>query len=167
MRYVIFPSNSFTSPSGSEATKKNFNGNISKLDSSFRALLNEYIRSLFTPRQDETVLGIEPKRILSGRYITGPELMNYFEAYVRIFQSGSNAFPEPMTMLEATAEANNRNAHSIAINEYKVGMESTATGGYIKEDALLTVHSRLLVKVLGTFDDIASMGPLESIIKYR
>ena len=61
---------------------------------------------------------LEAKRI-NQRYITGHELLSFFDAYVKMFQEGSNTFPKAMTMLEATAEANNRNALAMAIQVQK------------------------------------------------
>jgi hypothetical protein len=36
---------------------------------------------------------LEPKMV-QGRAITAPELMTYFEVYVRMFQSGNKSFPK-------------------------------------------------------------------------
>lgn len=64
--------------------------------------------------------------------------MTYFEVYVNLFQAGQKTFPQAMTMLQATAEANNRNAYSLAINHYKKCMELVAGNDkeYVKEDVI-------------------------------
>ena len=58
--------------------------------------------------------------------ITGPELLTYFKAYCQLFQEGKGAFPKAMTMLEATAEANNRNAYDISLVGYNNDMNGCA-----------------------------------------
>ena len=63
-------------------------------------------------------------KIINGRYISGTELVNFFDVYVSMFQQGNKSFPQAMTMLEATAEANNRNSFSLALNSYKSDMDA-------------------------------------------
>lgn len=96
-------------------------------------MLNRYVREVFGDH-------LQAKHI-NGRYITGPEVLNYFDVYVNMFQIGSKTFPPAMTMLEATAEANNRNASTLALALYKSGMDLTLTPPresptYIKEERL-------------------------------
>ena len=50
---------------------------------------------------------IEPK-IINNREITAPELLTFMRVYTQMFQEGEGSFPRAMTMLEATADANNR-----------------------------------------------------------
>ena len=94
---------------GIPITKPNYDGSIKVLDSSFCGLVDQFARLVF----DEQ---LEPKRV-HKRFITGIELANYFEAYVKLFQSGEG-FPKAMTILEATAEANNRSAYDLALSKY-------------------------------------------------
>lgn len=94
---------------GIPITKPNYDGSIKVLDSSFCGLVDRFARLVF----DEQ---LEPKRV-HKRFITGIELANYFEAYVKLFQSGEG-FPKAMTILEATAEANNRSAYDLALSKY-------------------------------------------------
>jgi hypothetical protein len=63
---------------GFEVTKKTYDGSISHISPDFRSLLNQYVRLLFNEE-------LEPKMI-HHRYITGPELKNFFKVYVRLFQ---------------------------------------------------------------------------------
>ena len=94
---------------GIPATRPNYDGSLKLLDASFQGLIDRFARLVF----DEH---LEPKRV-HKRFITGIELVNYFEAYVGVFQSGEG-FPKAMTILDATAEANNRNAYDLAISKY-------------------------------------------------
>ena len=103
---------------GREVTMKSFSGKIDAIDPVFRAMINRYFRLLFEK-------DIEPK-IINRRMITGPELLTYFKAYCQLFQDGKGAFPKAMTMLEATAEANNRNAYDMSFVGYKSEMNRYA-----------------------------------------
>jgi hypothetical protein len=94
---------------GIPATRPNYDGSLRLLDPSFQGLIDRFARLVF----DEH---LEPKRV-HKRFITGIELVNYFEAYVGVFQSGEG-FPKAMTILDATAEANNRNAYDLAVSKY-------------------------------------------------
>lgn len=112
---------------GRSVTKKTWDGEVDSIDEFFRALTNRLVRIVFDK-------DIEPKEI-NHRKITAGELMAYFEVYVNLFQAGQKSFPQAMTMLQATAEANNRNAYSLAINHYKKSMEVVAGNDkdYIKD----------------------------------
>jgi len=124
-------------------------------------MINRYLRSVFE-------VEIEPKRV-NGRSITAPELLSFFEAYCHMFQSGNGAFPKAMTMLEATAEANNRNAYDISLRDYKEKMTSKAGPecAFIKDSELLDFHGETLTKALEIFDEIAKMGSLRKISSMR
>ena len=99
-------------------------------------MLNRYVRLIF----DET---LEPKYI-NNRAITGIELQQFFIVYCKMFadtatgEGGAYAFPKAMTMLEATSEANNRNAYDISRVYYMKWLDSTAGVNckYIKEGFL-------------------------------
>ena len=93
---------------------KSFSGKVEAIDPVFRAMINRYFRLLFEK-------DIEPK-IINRRMITGPELLTYFKAYCQLFQEGKGTFPKAMTMLEATSEANNRNAYDLSFTGYKNDM---------------------------------------------
>lgn len=146
---------------GNAVTKKTYDGTIRKIDASFRGLVNRYVRLIF----DED---LEPKEI-NHRQITAQELKTYFEVYSRMFQSGEKTFPKAMTMLDATAEANNRNAYDLALQHYKVNMELLAgTDKYfVKEQELFEKHQLYHQKAEAIFDEIATMGSPTVIQKYR
>jgi len=121
---------------GIPVTKPNYDGSLKALDQGFRGLLDQFARLVF----DEQ---LEPKRV-QKRYITGIELANYFEAYVKLFQSGEG-FPKAMTILEATAEANNRNAYDLAVNKYTEVMGPITGKGanetFLREAELRVSHA--------------------------
>lgn len=117
---------------GIAATKPNFSGSVAALDGSFIGLVNRFARLVFEEQ-------LEAKRIHT-RKITAPELANYFEAYVSLFQTGKG-FPRAMTILDATAEANNRNAFDLAVASYVETMGPQAGPGssevFVREADLL------------------------------
>ena len=101
---------------GTKVTNKSYDGKLDVLDPLFRVLVDRLARHIF----DEC---LEPKRVHS-RHVTAPEMLSFFEAYVRIFQEENNAMPKAMTMLDATANANNRNAYDLSMGRYKAKMSS-------------------------------------------
>ena len=89
--------------------------------------------------------------------VTGSQLFNYIKAYTDVF-STSSAFPEvgvvpsykqasssltlvaaaqAKTLLEATADANNKNAQDVALKKYKAEMEQVPIEAVLL-DMLLT-----------------------------
>jgi hypothetical protein len=86
-----------------------------------------------------------------------------------------------MTMLEATSEANNRNALDLGLAAYKTkmatalglaGSTSTSSGGggggsFLKESALTVVHASSLTAALELFDSVATMGSPAAIDRSR
>lgn len=150
---------------GFQVTKKTFNGAINKIEGSFRGLLNRYVRLVF----DEN---IEPK-FVNNRALTGKELQRFFMVYCKMFQDtdseGKGSFPKAMTMLEATSEANNRNALDLARDLYTTRMDAIAgpTCGFMKEKLLLEQHEKILKDAYSQFDDVATMGSESSIAAAR
>jgi atlastin len=146
---------------GFEVTKKTYDGSISKIDPTFRAMLNKFIRYIFDQELEA--------KIIAGRAITGPELRTYFEVYVRMFQAGEKSFPKAMTMLDATAEANNRNAFDLAVRLYKHVLEKAVGQDlpFIKESDLRDLHEVTYNEAVATFDEMATMGAESSIEKMR
>lgn len=146
---------------GFAVTKKTYHGEINKIEPFFRALVNKYVRFVF----DEEL----EAKVINGRRITGKELRTYFEVYVKMFQAGEKSFPKAMTMLDATAEANNRNAFDLALHHYKDNMEllAGADKAFVKELELQSTHDQLLAAGLSEFDSIATMGSTGTISKVR
>ena len=74
-----------------------------------------------------------------------------------------------MTMLEATAEANNRNAFDLALKSYKSDMKALMgpDAPYIKESAAAPDHLKILNRSLDIFTTIATMGSESSIESYK
>ncbi|GMI12607.1 hypothetical protein TrRE_jg5701, partial [Triparma retinervis] len=99
---------------GIPVTRKNFDGDPAKVDPTFLKLLDRYVKRVFSTE-------LEPKTI-HGRTLTSSELGAYIKAYASIFKGGEE-FPEPTTLLKATASANNANAKMVAAGKYKAEMD--------------------------------------------
>jgi atlastin len=144
---------------GTVITKKAYDGNLDVLDHQFKKMMNMLARYVLNER-------LEAKRVHT-RFITGPELLNYFETYVTLFQNGSSTFPKALTMLDATADANNRNAYDLAFTRYKTVMstEINAQGGYIEAPIFQQCHEKAVQESWSKFTEIANMGSYSAIEK--
>eukprot|EP00903_Cladosiphon_okamuranus_P015166 g14023.t1 len=146
---------------GFDVVKKNFSGDIAKIQPSFLRLLNTYVRHIFGEL-------LEPKRI-NGRFLTAPELRNYASAYVELFHNGAH-FPAARSLLEATAGAHNGNAKHVSVQKYKAEMDRqlgpNATG-YLSPPSF-EEHERLCREgALGVFGAMATMGRRSEILRVR
>ena len=148
---------------GPAVTKKTFTGSIDKIEPFFRSMVNQLCRLVF----DRELKA----KSMNNREITAKELQIYFEVYVRMFQTGNKSFPKAMTMLEATAEANNRNAHYVALSEYKAALGALigdlSNSPYVNEAAAQATHTAAEKKAVESYNRIATIGSVQSIKKYR
>lgn len=144
---------------GTSVTKKNFNGSLSVLDPVFTRLIGLLARTIF----EEC---LEPKRIHT-RDITAPELLAYFQVYTELFKNDSKNFPPAMTMLDATADANNRNAYDLAFTKYKecLDAELVDKAGYLSQSDLRELHEDAVQNAWRLFKSIANMGSRKAIEK--
>ena len=143
---------------GMAVIKKNFKGEVAKMDETFLNLLDRYCRRVFS------VDNLTPK-VIQGREVTAAELGSYIKAYAEMFASGAS-FPEASTMLEATATANNSNAINLAFNLYRDFMDRISgpkCTSYVKPKELEDDHRHLLLKAMQEFDSMATFGSTKSI----
>jgi len=133
------------------ATSPKFEGHLKDIDDEFKAQLLDHIPALLAP---ENLVVKE----INGSKVTCGELLEYFKAYMKMYQGDS--LPEPKSMLLATAEANNLAAVAKAKSAYVRCMEDVCGGdmSYMHPDALLKEHERLLEAALNQFDGTAKMG---------
>ncbi len=147
---------------GMAVIKKNFKGEVAKMDDTFLNLLDRYCRRVFS------IDNLTPK-VIQGREVTAAELGSFIKAYAEMFASGAS-FPEASTMLEATATANNSNAVHLAVSKYKDYMNRISgpnCTNYIKPKELEDDHRHLLMKALKEFDSVATFGSRQSIEEAR
>jgi len=133
------------------ATSPKFEGQLKDIDDEFKAQLLDHVPSLLAP---ENLVVKE----INGSKVTCGELMEYFKAYMKMYQGDS--LPEPKSMLLATAEANNLAAVAKAKNAYIRGMEDICGGemSYMHPDALVKEHEQLFAASLKLFDQTPKMG---------
>lgn len=142
------------------ATSPNFDGRLSAIRSEFLDTLQDLVKLLLAPSN------LLPKQI-GGRYVTARDLINYFKAYVEIFKGGE--LPEPKSMLDATAEANNLSAVANAKEFYNIEMEKICGGDrpYINHDALNKLHFENRHRALQKFTETKKMGSDELEHSFR
>lgn len=106
------------------------------------------------------------KRI-GGQKIKAKELVHYFKAYTAIYKG--NELPEPKSMLEATAEANNLSAVANAKDLYSSLMEEVCGGAqpFMSSAQLEMEHLKAKIKSLQQFQDKRKMGGDDFSVKYK
>ncbi|KAF6777707.1 hypothetical protein AHF37_02825 [Paragonimus kellicotti] len=100
-------------PGSKVATSPQFDGRLSDIDRDFVRELSILVPTILSPSS------LQLKKI-NGEKVTCRELVTYFKAYMEIYQG--DTLPEPRSMLEATAEANNLNAIMISQELYTEAM---------------------------------------------
>ncbi|KAK7573955.1 hypothetical protein V9T40_011146 [Parthenolecanium corni] len=142
------------------ATNPNFDGRLSDIQDEFKECLQDLVPLLLSPEH------LVQKEI-SGQKVKVKELVQYFKCYMNLF-SGDD-LPEPKSMLEATAEANNLAAVVAAKETYHQMMESVCGGPkpYLSSDALEQEHFKCRDKALEQFRLKRKMGGEEFSEAYR
>ncbi|XP_023944595.1 atlastin [Bicyclus anynana] len=133
------------------ATNPEFNGKLSDISQDFKNSLRQFVPMLLAP--ENLIL----KRI-GGQKLKSKDLWLYFKSYMNIFNGSS--LPEPKTILEATAEANNLSAVAEAKEVYETIMEELAGGSkpYLQPQLLEEEHRRARDKALHSFHSKKKMG---------
>ncbi len=102
---------------GKKVAKKDFTGQLKQIDEDFQEQLLSLVPSLLSPEN------LVVKRI-NGERVTCGELCEYFKTYTQIFGDGN--LPEPTSIFEATAEANNLNAFNKGMQFFKDEMNKVS-----------------------------------------
>ncbi|XP_041037889.1 atlastin-2-like, partial [Carcharodon carcharias] len=121
------------------------------IDEDFKTHLESLVRLLLSP---ENLVEKE----IGGSKISCRNLSEYFKAYVQIFQGED--LPHPRSILEATAEANNRAAMSVAMDYYRNAMEGLCGGdkAYLQPSKLRERHQIYREAAVEKFRAIKKMG---------
>ncbi|KAJ1462982.1 guanylate-binding protein [Pelagophyceae sp. CCMP2097] len=139
---------------GFAVTKKSYDGEVGSIEPLFKRCVNSLMRRIFAPD------ALAPKKI-GGEALEGIELANYVKAYVGMFADGAK-FPQATTMLEATADANNRNALHKATECFTEIMDaacgSAAAEGYLTFGELRAKLEEANAAALEIFHATATMG---------
>ncbi|XP_074645013.1 atlastin-2-like [Tubulanus polymorphus] len=133
------------------ATNPHFDGRIADIELDFQEQLKKLVPALLSPKN------LIVKEI-NGCKVTGKELLEYFKAYVKIYQG--DELPEPKSMLEATAEANNLAAVANAKDTYNKEMEKVCGGDkpYMGPQLLESEHNRCKRLATSLFINTKKMG---------
>lgn len=141
-------------PGKTVATNPKFDGRISAIDEDFLEQLKVFVPILLSPKN------LVVKQI-GGSDVTGRQLLEYFKVYINIFKG--ETMPEPKSMLEATAEANNRAAVALARDHYATSMEQLCGGKmpFIHPKELEKKHNEVLTASIEVFEKTRKMGGRE------
>uniref|UniRef100_A0A3Q2EEW3 Atlastin GTPase 2 n=1 Tax=Cyprinodon variegatus TaxID=28743 RepID=A0A3Q2EEW3_CYPVA len=104
---------------------------------------------------------------ISGSRITCKDLVEYFKAYIKIYQG--DELPHPKSMLQATAEANNLTAVAGAKELYSRNMEQVCGGDqpYMAPADLEHYHAAFAEDSVKYFRSIKKMGGEEFCQRYQ
>ncbi|KAM9154353.1 atlastin-2 isoform X3 [Mauremys mutica] len=142
------------------ATNPNFDGRLNDIDDDFKRELRDLVPLLLAP---ENLVEKE----ISGSKVTCRDLVEYFKAYIKIYQG--EALPHPKSMLQATAEANNLAAVAGAKDTYNKGMEQVCGGDkpYIAPSDLERQHQDFKESAVKQFCSVKKMGGEEFCRRYQ
>ncbi|XP_044304711.1 atlastin-3 [Varanus komodoensis] len=142
------------------ATSPNFDGRLSDIADEFKDQLKQLIPFVLDPAQ------LLEKEI-NGSKVTCRGLLEYFRAYIKIYQGED--LPHPKSMLLATAEANNLAAVASAKDLYYTNMEKLCGGDkpYVAPELLEEKHRVQSALALQHFQRIKKMGGKEFSQRYE
>jgi len=141
---------------GFSVTKKKYDGKVTDVHPIFIQFLDRYCQRVFSELETKSI---------NGRELTAPELAVYIKAYASMFETGAE-FPKAVTLLEATATANNTNATNKSIQAYKERMDKISgpkCSHYLSPSELEQSHRDLFSECNAMFDDMANFGNKDSI----
>ncbi|XP_075931969.1 atlastin-2-like isoform X2 [Anarhichas minor] len=142
------------------ATNRYFDGRLRDIDSDFKRALARLVPLLLAP--DRLV-----EKEIGGNKVTCRDLLEYFKAYIKIYQG--EELPHPKSMLQATAEANNLTAVAGAKDMYGKNMELVCGGDkpYIAPADLERCHEEFLEHSVRHFCSVKKMGGDEFCQRYQ
>ncbi|KAM8807785.1 atlastin-1 [Eudromia elegans] len=141
------------------ATNPSFDGKLREIDGEFIKNLKVLIPWLLRPES------LDVKEI-NGNHITCRGLVEYFKAYIKIYQG--EELPHPKSMLQATAEANNLAAVATAKDTYSRRMEEVCGGDkpFLAPSDLQSRHAELREEAVRLFRGVKKMGGEEFSRRY-
>ncbi|KAK6466372.1 atlastin-3 [Huso huso] len=142
------------------ATSPMFQGQLGDIAPEFKTQLETLVPLLLKPAN------LMEKEI-NGSKVTCRGLLEYFKAYIKIYQGED--LPHPKSMLQATAEANNLAAVASAKDLYYNHMEQTCGGDkpYMAPQTLEEKHLEFVAMSLDHFQRIKKMGGAEFSQRYQ
>ena len=142
------------------ATNPNFKGALKDITPDFKQYMLKFAPLLLATENLKT-------KQINGSVIKCSELVEYFRSYIKIYDG--EKLPEPKTMLQATAEANNLSAVAKSRELYNEAMEAVCGSGcpFINPKILDEKHMECYDQALECFDSTRKMGGEEFSSQYR
>nr|XP_057916450.1 atlastin-3 [Doryrhamphus excisus]XP_057916459.1 atlastin-3 [Doryrhamphus excisus] len=142
------------------ATSPSFQGQLSAVAPEFKEQLKVLIPNLLYPDN----LAVKE---INGNKVTCRGLLEFFKAYIKIYQGED--LPEPKSMLMATAEANNLAAVAASKDQYYKNMEKMCGGDlpYVAPESLEEKHHFFFKEALHSFSSTKKMGGQEFCDRYQ
>ncbi|XP_034094004.1 atlastin-2-like isoform X1 [Gymnodraco acuticeps] len=142
------------------ATNPYFDGRLKDIDGDFKMELARLVPLLLAPER------LVEKEI-GGNKVTCRDLLEYFKAYIKIYQG--EELPHPKSMLQATAEANNLTAVAGAKDMYARNMEQVCGGDkpYLAPTDLERFHEDFREHSVRHFRSVKKMGGEEFCQRYQ
>ncbi|XP_014900831.1 atlastin-2-like isoform X3 [Poecilia latipinna] len=142
------------------ATNPKFDGRLKDIEDDFKTQLAELMPVLLAP--DQLV-----EKQIGGSKITCKDLVEYFKAYIKIYEG--DELPHPKSMLRATAEANNLTAVAGAKDLYGKSMEKVCGGDrpYMAPADLERCHEAFCKDSVTFFRSVKKMGGEEFCQRYQ
>ncbi|XP_061545217.1 atlastin-2-like isoform X1 [Phycodurus eques] len=142
------------------STNPYFDGRLRDIDGDFKRALSRLVPLLLDPER------LVVKEI-GGNKVTCRDLVEYFKAYIKIYQG--EELPHPKSMLQATAEANNLTAVAGAKDMYSKNMEQVCGGDkpYIAPADLERCHDEFREHSVRYFRSVKKMGGAEFCQRYQ
>ncbi|XP_031419463.1 atlastin-2-like isoform X2 [Clupea harengus] len=142
------------------AINPNFDGRLHDIDEDFKKELINLVPLLLAP--DNLV-----EKEISGSKVTCRDLVQYFKAYMKIYQG--EELPHPKSMLQATAEANNLAAIAGAKDMYHKSMEQVCGGDkpYTAPTDLERRHAEYKRDSVRQFRSVKKMGGEDFCRRYQ
>uniref|UniRef100_A0A3Q2XBR5 Atlastin GTPase 2 n=1 Tax=Hippocampus comes TaxID=109280 RepID=A0A3Q2XBR5_HIPCM len=142
------------------STNPRFDGRLRDIDGDFKRELSRLVPLLLAPER------LVVKEI-GGNKVTCRDLVEYFKAYIKIYQG--EELPHPKSMLQATAEANNLTAVAGAKDMYSKNMEQVCGGDkpYMAPADLERRHDEFREHSVRYFRSVKKMGGAEFCQRYQ
>ncbi|XP_035264957.1 atlastin-3 [Anguilla anguilla] len=142
------------------ATSPAFNGQLKDVAGEFKDELRQLIPKLLHPDR-------MAEKEINGNKVTCRGLVEYFKAYIKIYQGED--LPHPKSMLQATAEANNLAAVAAAKDLYYKNMEKVCGGDlpYVSPDSLEEKQEFFRRESLHLFVSTKKMGGQDFCDRYQ
>ncbi|XP_077494146.1 atlastin-1-like isoform X2 [Amblyomma americanum] len=135
-------------PGPKVAESNDFDGRVSDIDEKFVINLEKFVPLVLA---GDTL----QEKVINGQKVSCQGLASYIESYMKAF--AGNELPEPISVLQATAEANNLAAVAAGEEFYLKEMEEVVKLG-LSADKLKEEHRKLHNKAVELFHTFPKMG---------